>query len=75
MDETDYQIKIPMKLRGVRAERRLNQADIATALGKNQKTIANWENGDSFPTLDIACKLADLYGVSLDRLAGREVQR
>lgn len=57
-------------LRAYRAKARLSQDEVATVVGCNRMTIGNYENGKQVPQIDAICKLADLYGVSLDELAG-----
>ena len=59
------------KLRGLRSEHDMSQEELAEAVGASTATITNWENGETMPTLKTAIKLADLFGVSIDLLAGR----
>lgn len=47
------------------------QETVAAALGISPKTLSKWENGASEPELSLLCALADYYGVSADRLLGR----
>ena len=59
---------------GLRAERNranLTQKDVSVATGFNTSTISNWEQGAGSIGFEEAFCLADLYGVSLDQLAGR----
>ena len=48
----------------------ITQEQLAEKIGVSRQAIANWEKGDN--TLDITkcIALADLYGVSIDELAG-----
>lgn len=61
------------RLRGLRAEARMSQAELAKTLGVNPDTISNWETGENWPNLFVATKLADTLGCSLDELTGRTV--
>lgn len=63
---------IAANLRGLRAKRRMTQAEVAEAVGMNINTISNYENGDSSMSYEAAWKLADLYGVPLCELGGRD---
>ena len=64
---------IASKLRSFRAARKLNRADVAAAAGlKDSSTVSRHENGDTCMDYETAWDLADLYGVSLDELGGRE---
>lgn len=60
------------RLRGMRCERRLTQAELASMAGVNRVMVWNWEHGINFPTLSNAMAVADALGCTLDQLAGRE---
>jgi len=55
----------------LRTEAGETQETVAAALGISPKTLSKWENGASEPELSLLCALADYYGVSADRLLGR----
>ena len=63
--------KLSARLRGLRAERRLTQAQVAEAVGVDTNTISAYENGVAWPNYETSWALADLYGVTLDELGGR----
>ena len=46
-----------------------SQETLAEKLNVSRQTVAKWESGDSSPDLATAARLADIFGVSLDRLA------
>lgn len=53
-------------------EMKLNAKDIAQQIGDtSDQTVYNWANGKTYPPLDKAEKLADLFQISLDDLADR----
>ena len=58
-------------LRAQRARVNMSQHEVADAIGANQGTVSAWENRAGV-SLEDAWKLAELYGVSLDDLAGRK---
>ena len=64
---------IASKLRARRAEHKLDQKAVAVAVGlKDPSTVGRHENGETCMDYETAWDLADLYGVSLDELGGRE---
>lgn len=62
---------IAAELRANRGRKGLNQSDLSKITGFNPATISAWENRGGI-SLENAWQLADLYGVSLDDLAGRK---
>ena len=48
----------------------LTQEQVAERIGATRQSVAKWEAGETVPVLDKCCRLADLFGVSLDDLAG-----
>ena len=58
-------------LRRLRTAAGLTQPAVAAALGISRSAVAMYESGSREPELSLLCRLADLYAVSLDELAGR----
>ena len=50
----------------------MSQGDLAEELGVSRQSVSKWETNASVPELDKLVQLADLFGVTLDELAGRE---
>ena len=50
----------------------LTQSMVAKKINTSHQNISRWESGKILPSIDFCVKLADLYGVSLDELIGRE---
>ncbi len=50
----------------------LTQVELAEKLNVSQSTITSWENGNRRPDLDFLPILAQLFGISVDELLGRE---
>lgn len=46
------------------------QEQLAEKVGVSRQAIANWEKGENTPDIIKCIALADLYGVSIDELAG-----
>lgn len=61
-----------MELKRLRKERKLTQQNIADFLKLPLRTYQNYEREVREPDTDLLCKLADLYGVTLDELFGRQ---
>ena len=61
-------------LRFERTEHGHTQRSLAEALGMNPSTIGAWENNSGAIGLDDAWQVADVYGISLDQLAGRSAK-
>ena len=60
-----------LQLAALRREHGMTQAQAAAMLGCSTSLYARYERGERPLPLPLAVKLADLYGVTLDRLAGR----
>ena len=51
---------------------KLTQSELARLINSKQQAISRYVNGDSKIDIEIASKLADVFHISLDELAGRE---
>lgn len=63
--------QIGQRMKALREENHLSQADIAKLCETNQSTIARMENGQTVPTVKVLVCLADYYNVSMDFLCCR----
>lgn len=59
------------RLRRIRKEKRLNQADLAERTGFQPSAISHFESGRRAPSFDNLKKLADALAVTTDFLLGR----
>ena len=57
-----------------RKERGMTQEDLAEQLSVSRQTVSKWENGECMPDADKFIRMADILEISLDELAGREVE-
>ena len=57
-----------------RKERGMTQEDLADRLSVSRQTVSKWENGECMPDADKFIRLSDILEISLDELAGREVE-
>lgn len=55
-----------------RIERNLTQNQLAKATGISQQMINYWEKEKKIPKLEFLIILADYYGITIDKLIGRE---
>lgn len=58
------------RLKDVREDRDLNQADIAKLLDTTQEQISKYETGKQLMGIDKYIKLAEFYNISIDYLVG-----
>lgn len=58
------------RLRDIREDRDLTQADIAKLLQSTQQQVSKWETGEQMMGVDKYIKLAIYYNVSVDYLLG-----
>ncbi len=56
----------------LRKEHGMTQDQLANALGITFQAVSKWENGVSSPDISTLPLLADLFGVTVDQLLGRE---
>lgn len=56
----------PMRLRDLRRARRWTQRDLARELGVSASAVANWEVGLRVPSLQMAKRIAALFGVRVE---------
>ncbi len=59
----------------LREERNLSQTQLAKKLWIDRTSLAGYEIGKRIPDIFMLCKIADIFDVSLDVLAGRERTR
>ena len=57
-----------------RREKGMTQEDLAEGLSVSRQTVSKWENGECMPDADKFIRLSDILEISLDELAGREVE-
>ena len=59
-------------LKKLRTTNGITQTELGKRLGVIKQTISNWENDISEPGIDTLIKYAELFGVSLDEVVGRD---
>ncbi len=57
-----------------RKEKHITQEQFGEAVGATNRTVSKWEQGVSFPGIELAPRIASALGISLDRLFGIETK-
>ena len=52
----------------LRKKKKLSQADLAIVIGASRDMIGKYERNDNLPSIEVASKIADALGVTLDYL-------
>ena len=62
------------RLLKARKERKISQEELAKRLGAHAPIIGRYERGEVKPSIEVAAKIAEILGVSLDYLTGLSEQ-
>lgn len=60
------------RLAVLRAERGLSRAQLAEAVEVNPQTIGALERGDHYPSLDLAFRLCEVFGLPVEAVFSRD---
>ncbi|MDQ3307756.1 MAG: helix-turn-helix transcriptional regulator [Actinomycetota bacterium] len=60
------------RLAVLRAERRLTRQQLADSLGVNYQTVGYLERGDYSPSLELAFRLSEFFGLPIEAIFARE---
>lgn len=58
------------RLKEIRKSNKLSQIDVANKLNVTKQSVANWENGNVMPSIDMLIKISNTFNVSSDFLLG-----
>ena len=61
-----------MNLKEIRAKHNLTQQQVADHIGCSAVVYSRDENGSRHPSIEALLRLADLFGVSVDHILGRQ---
>jgi transcriptional regulator with XRE-family HTH domain len=64
-------MSIGEKIYEYRTAQNLSQEELAERLEVSRQSVSKWETGAALPELDKLMRMCDIFGVSLDHLAGR----
>ena len=68
----DIKSNIARNIQELRKARGMTQLELAERLNYSDKAISKWKRGESLPDIIILAEIAELFGVTLDRLVGDE---
>lgn len=60
------------RFREAREKAGLTAAEVARRIGISQPAVSQWDSGVKVPSVEMLCKLAELYCVTTDYLLGRD---
>ncbi len=74
---SSYLGQVENRVRALRSERGLSQAEVAAALGVSRQTVISIESGRYSPSLRLAFQIARLFDSTVDEMfdASKEVHR
>lgn len=61
-----------MNIKDIRTRKNMTQADVANALGVSSVVYSRYETGARQPSTEVLIQLADIFGVTVDYLLGRQ---
>ena len=61
-------MSIGNQIMSIRRERQLTQEQFGSLFHVTRQTVSNWENGKSYPDLQLLVAISDQFGISLDTL-------
>lgn len=61
-----------LRIKELRERKDLTQTELAKRVGVTQSAVAKWETGGFTPSTSTLFSLADVLGVTIDQLCGRE---
>jgi len=64
-------IGLSNRLVNLRKEKKISQGELAEKVGIHNNVLGRYERGEATPSVDMAAKIADALGVSLDYLIGK----
>lgn len=62
---------MPYRFKEARLQAGLTTVQLAQKMGVTQAAVSHWDAGKKVPGTETLCKLADLYGVTIDYLLVR----
>lgn len=68
-------MNIGNKIYELRSAKNLSQGDLAELLEVSRQSVSKWETDNAVPELDKLIKMCEIFGVTLDELAGRSTSQ
>lgn len=66
---------ISSNLKYLRSKRGLTQTGLAEKLGKTSAAISDYEKGKSTPPMEVAFRISELFGITIDDFARKDLQK
>ena len=66
---------ISQNLIELRQKSGMTQLQVAEHINYSDKSISKWERGDAIPDVPVMLKLANLYGVTIDDIVSKHIQK
>ena len=73
-ENKDFNAIIGKNLLKLRKDMKLTQMEVAEKFNYSDKSISKWEKGESLPSVEVLCELANFYGVTLDDLTSENTE-
>lgn len=67
-------MNIGEQINNLRKQHGLSQDDFVNLFNVSRQIISNWENGKSYPDLEMIIKVSDYFKISIDELLKNDVQ-
>lgn len=64
-----------VRLKELRAEKNISQAQLAKLLHVSQQTVGKWETDTSTPNPETLVKIAEIFGITVDSLLGVNTEK
>lgn len=61
-----------MNIKDIRTRKNLTQAEVANTLGVSSVVYSRYETGSRQPSIEVLIQMADIFGVTVDYLLGRQ---
>lgn len=61
-----------MNIKNIRVQKGFTQSEVASALGVSSVVYSRYETGKRQPSIDTLIQMADIFGVTVDYLLGRQ---
>ena len=65
-------IAIGSNIKKYRKQRKITQEQLAEVLGVSDQAVSRWENGSTYPDIELLPTIALYFGVTLDEMMGME---
>lgn len=66
-------MSIGEKIKENRKKKNMSQEQFAEIFNITRQTVSNWENGKSYPDLEVILKISDFFEVSTDELLKKDI--